>query len=93
MKDLTSQPRWSLTVRTLSMSLLLLFAVLPAMLVGWLLYKSNVQTVEQLSQKIIKDVVQRVLADAEVQLQTAGLVLNGLIPPSPSAEQTKRPAA
>jgi signal transduction histidine kinase/CheY-like chemotaxis protein/HPt (histidine-containing phosphotransfer) domain-containing protein len=89
MKDLTSVPRWSWSVRNLSMSLLLLFAVLPALLVGWLLYQSNVQTVDKLSQKIISDVMQRVQADAEVQLQTAGLVLNGLIPQSPSDAQTK----
>lgn len=84
----TSQP-WSWTVRSLSMSLLLVFAVLPAVLVGWLLYQSNVQSVDKLSQKIINDVVQRVQADAEVQLQTAGLILNGLIPPAPSDAQTK----
>ena len=77
------------TVRSLSLSLLLLFAVLPAMLVGWLLYTSNVQTVDKLSQKIISDVIKRVQADAEVQLQTAGLVLNGLTPPAPSDAQTK----
>ncbi len=89
MKDHISQPRWSWTVRSLSMTLLLLFAVVPAMLVGWLLYSSNVQTVDQLSQKVIKDVMQRVQGDAEVQLQTAGLVLNGLIAPAPSDAQTK----
>jgi signal transduction histidine kinase/CheY-like chemotaxis protein len=89
MKDLTSAPRWSWSVRSVSMSMLLLFAVVPAMLVGWLLYKSNVQTVDKLSHKIISDVMQRVQADAEVQLQTAALVLNGLIPPAPSDAQTK----
>jgi signal transduction histidine kinase/DNA-binding response OmpR family regulator len=89
MKDLTSAPRWSWSVRSVSMSLLLLFAVVPAMLVGWLLYTSNVQTVDKLSQKIIKDVSQRVQADAELQLQTAGLVLNGLISVEPSVAQSK----
>ncbi len=77
------------TVRSLSLTLLLIFAILPALLVGWLLYSSNVHSVDKLSQKIIDDVVQRVQADAEVQLQTAGLILNGLIPPSPSDSQTK----
>jgi signal transduction histidine kinase/DNA-binding response OmpR family regulator len=89
MKDLARAPRWSWSVRSVSMSMLLLFAVLPAILVAWLLYKSNVQTVDKLSQKIIQDVMQRVQADAEVQLQTAALVLNGLIPPAPSDAQTK----
>ncbi len=89
MKTQASQRRWSWTVRSLSMSLLLLFAVLPAMLVGWFLYNSNVQTVDKLSQKIINDVVQRVQVDAEERLQTAGLILNGLIPPAPSDAQTK----
>ncbi len=83
------QPRWGLTVRSLSMSLLLLFAVVPAMLVGWLLYASHEQTVDKLSQKMIEDVVQRVQADAETQLQTADLILNGLISPAPSDAQTK----
>jgi signal transduction histidine kinase/CheY-like chemotaxis protein len=77
------------TVRSLSMAMLLVFAIVPAMLVGWLLYSSNVQSVDKLSAKIINDVVQRVQADAEVQLQTAGLVLNGLISPTPSEAQTK----
>ncbi len=89
MKDHLSKPRWSWTVRNLLMALLLLFAVLPVMLVGWLLYKSNVQTVDQLSQKIILDVVQRVLVDAEAQFQTVDVVLNGLISPEPSDAQTK----
>jgi signal transduction histidine kinase/CheY-like chemotaxis protein len=83
------QERGGWTVRSLSMTMLLVFAVLPAVLVGWLLYTSNVQTIDKLSQKIINDVMQRVQADAEVQLQTAGLVLNGLIPPAPSDSQTK----
>jgi hypothetical protein len=89
MKDEIPQSRWGWTVRRLLMSLLLLFSVLPAIFVGWLLYKSNLQTVDQLSYKIITDVAQRVQADAEVQLQTAGLILNGLIPPAPSDAQTK----
>jgi signal transduction histidine kinase/CheY-like chemotaxis protein len=83
------QERGGWTVRSLSMTMLLVFAIVPAMLVGWLLYKSNEQTVDKLSAKIINDVVQRVQADAEVQLQTAGLVLSGLIPPAPSEAQTK----
>ena len=89
MKTEVSRPNWGWTVRSLSVSMLLVFAVVPAMLVGWLLYTSNVQTVDKLSQKIIDDVVQRVQADAEAQLQTAGLILNGLISPEPSVAQTK----
>jgi signal transduction histidine kinase/CheY-like chemotaxis protein len=85
----TPQERGGWTVRSLSMTLLLVFAILPAMLVGWLLYSSNVQSVDKLSQKIINDVVQRVQGDAEVQLQNASLVLNGLIPPAPSDANTK----
>jgi signal transduction histidine kinase/CheY-like chemotaxis protein len=76
------------TVRSLSMTILLVFAVAPALVVGWLLYESNVQSVDKLSQKIIDDVVQRVQGDAEVQLQNASLVLNGLITPTPSNSQT-----
>ncbi|MBS7808935.1 hybrid sensor histidine kinase/response regulator [Variovorax sp. PCZ-1] len=83
------QERGGWTVRSMSMTLLLLFAIVPAVLVGWLLYSSNIQTVDKLSQKIINDVVQRVQADAEVQLQNAGLVLNGLVPAAPSDSQTK----
>ncbi len=83
------EPSGGWTVRSVSLSLMLLFAIVPALLVGWLLYDSNIQTVDKLSQKIINDVMQRVQADAEVQLQTAGLVLNGLIPPAPSDAQTK----
>jgi signal transduction histidine kinase/DNA-binding response OmpR family regulator len=88
MNEMKTRPRWSWTVRGLLMGLLLLFTVVPALLVGWLLYSSNVQSVDKLSQKIVNDVVQRVQADAEVQLQTAGLILSGLIPPVPSDAQT-----
>ena len=88
-QDSAQQERGGWTVRSLSMTILLVFAVLPALLVGWLLYTSNVQSVDKLSQKIIDDVMQRVQADAEVQLQNAGLVLNGLIPPAPSNAQTQ----
>ena len=89
MKNELEQPRWGWTVRRLLMSLLLLFAVLPAIFVGWLLYQSNLQTVDQLSYKIINDVAQRVQADAEAELQNASLILSGLVPPSPSDAQIK----
>lgn len=83
------QPRFGWTVRNAALTLLLLFAIVPALLVGWLFYNSNIQTADKLSQKIINDIVQRVQIDAESQLQTANLVLNGLISATPSDAQTK----
>lgn len=47
----THTPRLSWTVRNAALTLLLLFAIVPAVLVGWLLYDSNIQTADRLSQK------------------------------------------
>ena len=72
-----SRRAWSL--RTVLVTSLLLFSVVPAATVGWFLYRSNLQSVQTLSEKIVDDVAQRVQNGAEAHLAQAHVVLNGLI--------------
>ena len=72
---------WSL--RTVLVTSLLLLSIVPAATVGWFLYRSNLQTVHTLSEKIVEDVAQRVKADTEAHLLQAHVVLNGLIQEQP----------
>jgi signal transduction histidine kinase/DNA-binding response OmpR family regulator len=72
---------WSL--RVVLMTSLLLFSVLPAATVGWLLYRSNLENVHTLSEKIAEDVAQRARTDTENHLLQAHEVLNGLIQEHP----------
>lgn len=81
-------PTWSL--RTVLMSSLLLFSLMPATTVGWLLYRSNLQSVRTLSEKIVQNVAQRVKTDTENHLQQAHAVLDGLIQVRPSEPVTLR---
>jgi signal transduction histidine kinase/CheY-like chemotaxis protein len=67
---------------------LLVFALLPAGLVGGLMYKSTLQNVDKLSNKIIYDVAYRVQLDTENHLLQAHSLLNGLLRPDPTPEQT-----
>ena len=75
------------SLRTVLITSLLLFSLLPAATVGWFLYRSNLQSVQLLSGKIIDDMTERIRADVESHLAQAHLVLNGMIrePPDASA--------
>ena len=53
------------SMRTVLVTSLLLFALLPAATVGWFLYRSNLQSAQMLSEKIIEDLAQRVKADTK----------------------------
>jgi signal transduction histidine kinase/DNA-binding response OmpR family regulator len=79
---------WSL--RSILLLALLFFSVIPASLVGWGLYRSNLDTVQALAGKIVKDVAQRVRLDTEEHLSVANVVLNGLIEAQPSDGQLVR---
>ncbi len=82
----TSTPRaWSL--RSILICSLLLFALLPAAVVGGLMYTSTLDNVDKLSNKIINDVAYRVQLDTETHLQQAHSLLNGLLRSQPTAEQ------
>ncbi len=79
-------PAWRL--RSILICSLLVFALLPAALVGGLMYTSTLQNVDKLSNKIIDDVAYRVQLDTENHLLQAHSLLNGLLRPKPTPEQT-----
>lgn len=72
------KPPATFSLRTVLITSLLLFSLLPAATVGWFLYRSNLQSVQLLSGKIIDDMTERIRADVETHLAQAHLVLNGL---------------
>jgi signal transduction histidine kinase/DNA-binding response OmpR family regulator/HPt (histidine-containing phosphotransfer) domain-containing protein len=80
-------PVWRL--RTILICSLLVFALLPAGLVGGLMYKSTLQNVDKLSNKIIYDVAYRVQLDTENHLLQAHSLLNGIVLPQPTPEQSQ----
>ena len=79
---------WSL--RTVLVTSLMLFSVLPAALVGGLMYRSSQHTASTLANKIVSDVVQRVQLGTEAHIAEAHTLLNGLLPESPSGPQVLR---
>jgi signal transduction histidine kinase/DNA-binding response OmpR family regulator/HPt (histidine-containing phosphotransfer) domain-containing protein len=82
----SASPAWRL--RTILIYSLLVFALLPAALVGGLMYRSTLENVDRLSNKIIEDVAFRVQLDTESHLLQAHSLLNGVLTPKPSTEQT-----
>jgi signal transduction histidine kinase/DNA-binding response OmpR family regulator len=79
---------WSL--RSIFLISLLVFCLVPAATVGWVLYRSNLQTVDLLSEKILTDVSQRVQLDTEEHLGQAHIIFNGLLPVRPSSADNQR---
>lgn len=79
---------WSL--RAVLVTSLLLFSIVPAATVAWLLYRSNVQSVQTLSDKIVDDLVKRVQSSTEEHLLQAHTVLNGLTAELPAASGVAR---
>ena len=83
------KPRvWSL--RSVLTASLLLFAVLPAAVVGWVMHRSNLQTVEVLAHKVIGDVARRVQADTQEHMLQAHTVFNAMLPEVPNQQQARR---
>jgi signal transduction histidine kinase/CheY-like chemotaxis protein len=80
-----SSSAWRL--RSILICSLLVFALLPAALVGGLMYASTLRNVDKLSNKIISDVTYRVQLDTETHLLQAHSLLNGLLHPQPSPSQ------
>ncbi len=72
------------------MASLLVFALVPAVLVAWMLARSNVAALDELGGKIVSDVARRVQIDTENHLSQAHLVLNGLLSVEPNEEQNER---
>jgi signal transduction histidine kinase/DNA-binding response OmpR family regulator len=79
---------WSL--RTIFLVSLLVFCLVPATIVGWVLYRSNVQTADVLSEKIVGDVTRRIQIDTEQHLGEAHIVFNGLIQEQPNRAEVLR---
>ncbi|MGA8785413.1 MAG: response regulator [Polaromonas sp.] len=79
---------WSL--RTVLVTSLLLFSILPAATVGWFLYRSNLASVHTLSEKIVEDVALRVKNGTEEHLLQAHMVLNGLVNEQPAESAMMR---
>jgi signal transduction histidine kinase/DNA-binding response OmpR family regulator len=90
MSKVTSKPRRSWSVQSLSIGLLLLFAVVPAAIVGWKLHDSMIQSAMILSQRIMQDTAQRVQHDAQKQIELANTVLSGIIEPELAPGQLDR---
>jgi signal transduction histidine kinase/CheY-like chemotaxis protein len=87
--SLDNKPATAWRLRSILVCSLLVFALLPAGLVGGLMYKSTLQNVDKLSNKIIYDVAYRVQQDTENHLLQAHSLLNGLLRPEPTPEQTQ----
>ena len=73
---------WSL--RTVLVTSLLVFSIVPAALVGWSLYQSNLKTTETLTDKVLSDTALRVQASTEDHLDEAHTIFNGLVHEQPS---------
>jgi signal transduction histidine kinase/CheY-like chemotaxis protein/HPt (histidine-containing phosphotransfer) domain-containing protein len=79
---------WSL--RAIFLSSLLFFCVVPAALVGWVLYRSNLDAVDALSDKIVRDVARQIQLDTEAHMAQAHIIFNGLIQQQPSDAEVVR---
>jgi signal transduction histidine kinase/DNA-binding response OmpR family regulator len=77
---------WSL--RQILVTGLLLFSLIPAAIVGRLMYQSNLSSVDTLSDKIVQDVAYRVQTDTENHLMQVHSLINALLPDQATAEQT-----
>ncbi len=82
--------RYAFSLRTIFIVTLLAFCLVPTMLVGWVLYRSNLQSVDTLSEKIVGDVAQRVRLDTEEHLSKAHTIFNGLIQENPTENDILR---
>ena len=90
MNPALTPPPMAFSLRTVLVVSLLLFSLLPAATVGWFLYRSNVQSVQLLSGKIIEDMTERIKADVERHLAQAHTVLNGMVHAQPDASAVLR---
>ena len=73
---------WSL--RSVLVTSFLVFSIIPALLVGWSLYQSNLQAIQILTEKVLADTAQRIQADTEDHLNEAHTLMNGLVHAKPS---------
>ncbi|MDB5965277.1 MAG: response regulator, partial [Polaromonas sp.] len=72
---------------------LLLFALLPAAAVTWLLARSSTQSVGELANQVMGNVALRVQAETEHHLAQAQMVMDGLFPATLTPQQTRQARA
>ncbi|MES2284024.1 MAG: response regulator [Pseudomonadota bacterium] len=82
--------RPSFSLRSILVVSLLLFALLPAVVVTWLLARSSTQAIGELANQVMGSVALRVQTETENHLQQAHVIMNGLFPPTMNAQQTRQ---
>ncbi|MDQ3271259.1 MAG: cache domain-containing protein, partial [Pseudomonadota bacterium] len=80
----------TLSLRRVLVVSLLLFALVPAALVAWLMARSSAQAVEDLAGGILVNVAAKIQAGTEAHLGQAHNVLNGLFPERLNTAQTEQ---
>ena len=83
-------PRPAFSLRHILGVSLLLFALLPAGLVIWLLARSSTQSVGDLANQVVSNVAIRVQSETENHLQQVHVIMNGLFPAKLNSQQTRR---
>ncbi|MES2512245.1 MAG: response regulator [Pseudomonadota bacterium] len=82
--------RPSFSLRSILVVSLLLFALLPAGVVTWLLARGSTQAVGELANQVMGSVALRVQTETENHLQQAHVIMNGLFPATLNAQQTRQ---
>ena len=82
--------RLSFSLRHMLVVSLLLFALLPAVGVTWLLARGSTQAVGELANQVVSNVALRVQTETENHLQQAHVLMNGLFPGELNAQQTRQ---
>ncbi len=82
--------RPSFSLRSLLVVSLLLFALLPAGVVTWLLARGSTQSVGELANQVVSSVALRVQTETENHLQQAHVIMNGLFPATLNVQQTRQ---
>lgn len=87
---LTRPRQLSFSLRHILVVSLLLFALLPAAGVTWLLARSSTQSVGELTNQVVRNVALRVQGETENHLQQAHTIMNGLFPDKLSTQQIRQ---
>ena len=83
-------PKRTLSLRRILVVSLLVFALVPAALVAWLMARSSAQAAQNLAGAILFNVAAKIQAGTEAHLGQAHNVLNGLFPERLNASQTEQ---
>ncbi len=83
-------PKKTFSLRRVLVASLLVFALVPAGLVAWLMARSSADAVEDLAGGILFNVAARIQAGTEAHLGQAHNILNGLLPERLNASQAEQ---